>query len=133
MSDGTHKYCKKTGHSISYYQTLAESYQPIIYDPYGYGVDNNPALYFRIIESSDEKCIQYFYYWDRQDCKKDYVISEPNTVGSIFGLVFAISEYIVSSILDIYFHQMHCPFMASVHSIFLYRYCCRCQVSQFNQ
>jgi uncharacterized membrane protein len=52
------------------------------------------------------KCIQYFYYWEKQDCKKDYVISEPNTVGSILGLIFAISEYIVASILGIYFYQI---------------------------
>lgn len=105
MSKNSYNYCK-TGYSVSYDQTLAESYRPIIYDPYGYGADNNPAPYFRIIESRNEKCIQYFYYWDKQDCKKDYVISEPNTVGSIFGLVFAISEYIVANILGIYFHQL---------------------------
>ena len=105
MPEETSKYCK-SGYRITYDQALAESYQPIIYDPYQYGIDNNPGLYFRVVESNSEKCIQYFYYWDRQDCKKDYVISEPNTVGSIFGLIFAISEYIVASILGIYFHQV---------------------------
>jgi hypothetical protein len=105
MPEEISKYCK-SGYHISYDQALAESYQPIIYDPYRYGVDNNPELYFRVVESKDEKCIQYFYYWERQDCKKDYVISEPNTVGSIFGLAFAISEYIVASILEIYFHHV---------------------------
>jgi len=34
------------------------------------GGGDNPALYFRIVESSTAKCIQYFYYWDKQDCKK---------------------------------------------------------------
>lgn len=42
------------------------------------------------------RCIQYFYYWDEQNCKKDHVISEPNTVSSLFGLLFAIVEYTVS-------------------------------------
>jgi hypothetical protein len=105
MAEETSKYCKSE-YRISYDQALAESYQPIIYDPYQYGIDNNPRLYFRVVESNGEKCVQYFYYWDRQDCKKDYVISEPNTVGSILGLLFAISEYIVASILGMYFQQM---------------------------
>src|SRR4051794_5521843 len=78
MSEEISKYCK-LGYRISYDQTLAELYLPIMYDPYQYGRDYNPALYFRIVESNAEKCIQYFYYWDKQDCKKDYVISEPNT------------------------------------------------------
>src|SRR5215217_6729160 len=100
MSENSSKYCKP-GYCISYDQNLAEFYQPIIHDPYQYGKENDPALYFRIVQSNDEKCIQYFYYWKMQDCKKDYIISEPNTVGSIFGIVFAISEYIVASILGI--------------------------------
>jgi hypothetical protein len=82
MSEEISKYCK-LGYRISYDQTLAELYLPIMYDPYQYGRDYNPALYFRIVESNAEKCIQYFYYWDKQDCKKDYVISEPNTIGSL--------------------------------------------------
>jgi hypothetical protein len=105
MSGNVSKYCKSR-HSISYDESFAEVYQPVIYDPYQYGRDHTPALYFRIIESKTAKCIQYFYYWDKQDCKKDYVISEPNTVGSIFGLIFAISEYIVASILGVYFYQI---------------------------
>ena len=105
MPGNVPKYCK-SGYSISYDESFAEAYQPIIYDPYQYGRDYNPALYYRIVESSTAKCIQYFYYWDKQDCKKDYVISEPNTVGSIIGLIFAISEYIVASILSMYFHQI---------------------------
>src|SRR5919202_1031507 len=106
MSGSVYKYCK-SGYTISYDESVAEAYQPIIYDPYHYGSSDNPALYFRIVESSTVKCIQYFYYWDKQDCKKDYVISEPNTIGTIIGLVFAISEYIVASILGIYLHQIH--------------------------
>jgi hypothetical protein len=82
MSEEISKYCK-LGYRISYDQTLAELYLPIMYDPYQYGRDYNPALYFRIVESNAEKCIQYFYYWDKQDCKKYYVISEPNTIGSL--------------------------------------------------
>jgi hypothetical protein len=105
MSGNTPKYCK-SGFSISYDESFAEVYQPIIYDPYQYGRDYNPALYFRIIESNTIKCIQYFYYWDKQDCKKDYVISEPNTVGSMLGLIFAISEYIVASISGNYFYEI---------------------------
>jgi hypothetical protein len=105
MAEETSKYCK-SGYHISYDQALAELYHPIIYDPYRYGVDNNPGVYFRVVESKYEKCIQYFYYSDRQDCKKDYVISEPNSVASIFGLAFAISEYIIASILGIYLHQV---------------------------
>jgi hypothetical protein len=99
------KYCK-SGYIISYDESVAEAYQPIIYDPYQYGSGDNPALYFRIVESSTAKCIQYFYYWDKQDCKKDYVISEPNTIGSIIGLTFAVSEYIIASILGMYFNQI---------------------------
>src|SRR5919198_205709 len=105
MSGNVSKYCK-SGYIISYDESVAEAYQPIIYDPYQYGSGDNPALYFRIVESSTAKCIQYFYYWDKQDCKKDYVISEPNTIGSIIGLVFAVSEYIVASILGMYFNQI---------------------------
>jgi hypothetical protein len=105
MSGNVSKYCK-SGYSISYDESFANAYQPIIYDPYQYGSGYNPALYFRIVESSTAKCIQYFYYWDKQDCKKDYVISEPNTIGSIIGLIFAISENIVASILGTYFNQI---------------------------
>jgi hypothetical protein len=99
------KYCRE-GYSISYDQEFAEKYQPIIYDPYAYGRDDNPGLYFRIVESDKSKCLQYFYYWDRQDCKKDYTIAEPNTVGSIIGIVFAILEYIVANILGIFILQI---------------------------
>jgi hypothetical protein len=80
MSRNASKYCKWR-HSISYDETVALAYQPVIYDPYQYGNGYNPELYFRIVESSTAKC------------KKDYVISEPNTVGSIIGLIFAILEY----------------------------------------
>jgi hypothetical protein len=113
----TSKYCKE-GYAVTYDKALAEQYQPIIYDPYGYGRDYNPTLYFRTVESDSTtntvnttitkttRCIQYFYYWDKQDCKKDYVISEPNTVGSIVGIVFAILEYIAVNILGIYITQI---------------------------
>jgi len=69
MPANVSKYCK-SGYTISYDESVAEAYQPIIYNPYQYGSGDNPALYFRIVESSTAKCIQYFYYWDKQDCKK---------------------------------------------------------------
>ncbi len=81
---------------------LARRYHPIIYDPYEYGDKYNPGAYFRIVCRGNERCIQYFYYWDKQDCKSSYLIMEPNTVGSIVGFLFGIAGFlIVSFALDV--------------------------------
>lgn len=93
------KYCK-SGYRVSYDQNLAEKYQPIIYDRYRYAIENNPVLYYRIMEYDTTKCIQYYYYWDKQDCTKDYTIAEPNTVSFLIGLFFAVTENIITNLLS---------------------------------
>lgn len=99
MNDIEHsKYCK-FGYGVSYDQILAKKYQPIIYNRYGYGTEYNPTLYYRIVESGTTKCIQYYYSWDKQNCTKDYTISEPNTVSFLFGLFFAIAENMIVNLL----------------------------------
>lgn len=86
-------------YSVSFDQSLAERFKPITYDPYMYGSEHNPVAYFRVVESGTEKCIQYYYYWDKQDCTKSYLITEPNTTGFILGSVIAILELVAANLL----------------------------------
>lgn len=56
------------GYKLFYSTKLARQYEPIIYA--GKCTSGNPeALYYRILQNhNNEFCIQYFYYWEHQNC-----------------------------------------------------------------
>lgn len=65
----------KTKHALEAYKIffsvkLARQYEPIAYS--GECMSGDPeALYYRILQNDDGKsefCIQYFYYWEYQNC-----------------------------------------------------------------
>jgi hypothetical protein len=58
------------GTLVTFDDELAGKFQPLIFDPYGYGKDPAPeGVFYRILNKGDEKVIQYYVYWEKQDCK----------------------------------------------------------------
>ncbi len=54
-------------HHTFFDDTLAEKYKPIVYS--GQCLSGSPeGLYYRILSNEEELCIQYFYYWEYQEC-----------------------------------------------------------------
>lgn len=113
---------------MSFDTNLITKYQPVVFDPYGYGADYNVVVYSRIVEAKEERCIQYYYYWDRQDCPGSYLITEPNTTGALLGLIVAVIEPVAAKIIAVWFPQIYMlpwwmHFIASfvIASIFGYR------------
>ena len=93
----------RQGYTANYDASFAEKFRPIIYDPYDYGREYDPGLFFRVLEGKGLRCIQYYLCWNRQDCTKSYLITEPNTTGAILGLILAIGELILTNVLSLLF------------------------------
>jgi hypothetical protein len=56
------------GYRVLFSDECASSYEPIIYESECTSGDPE-ALYYRILQNNkNEFCIQYFYYWNYQDC-----------------------------------------------------------------
>jgi hypothetical protein len=68
FKDHRTKYALK-GYKVFFSTKLARQYEPIVYE--GECMSGDPeALYYRILQNAkgDKICIQYFYYWQYQNC-----------------------------------------------------------------
>jgi len=92
MSASNSKYALQE-YQVSYDKSLAEKWKPEIYDPWEYGKDHNPRIYFRALRYGEETCLQYYYYWDKQVCNRSYILLDVGTISLIYGaLVLLISS-----------------------------------------
>jgi hypothetical protein len=67
LSEHKSKYVLK-GYKVFFSTKVARQYEPIVYE--GECMSGDPeALYYRIlVNQNNEFCIQYFYYWQYQNC-----------------------------------------------------------------
>jgi hypothetical protein len=54
------------GYEISYEDTLAANYQPVVADYEALDPSELEAIYYRIMKRQSESCIEYIYYWNFQ-------------------------------------------------------------------
>jgi hypothetical protein len=70
---------------------LARRYQPIIYDKKGFGSQPFPVgIYYRILKEEREYAIQFYFYWEEQDCTAAYPL-----IGGLFSHEFDYEPIIV--------------------------------------
>ncbi len=84
------------GIEVSYDIELAKKFQPEIYDPEGYSGEETPTSFFRVLTNGTKRCIQYYYYWKKQE-GKDYKLEGRGTI----AVVVAFWPYLIIHLIII--------------------------------